>query len=101
MDKAEHTKSNGATVDINETPSPTGGAAASRESFWRRVWLLYYEGFRNMTVGRSLWVVILIKLFLMFVVIKWIFFPDFLSSHYDNDADKAVAVREKLTNPNR
>lgn len=76
-------------------------AGGKRDSFWRRVWLMYYEGFRNMTVGKTLWAVILIKLFLIFVIIKWIFFPDFLGSRYDNDADKAVAVRENLTNPDR
>ncbi len=101
MDKAEHTTSNSTNTGTYGAPPPTGGTAAGRDSFWRRAWLMYYDGFRNMTVGRTLWVVILIKLFLMFVIIKWIFFPDFLNSHYDNDADKAAAVREKLTNPDR
>lgn len=72
-----------------------------RAPFWQRAWLMYYEGFRNMTVGKTLWLVILVKLFLMFVIIKWIFFPDFLSSRYVDDKEKAVAVRENLTNRNR
>lgn len=86
------------TDNTEKDPEKT---AIRRTPFWRRAWLMYYEGFRNMTVGKTLWLVILVKLFLMFVIIKWIFFPDFLSSRYDDDKAKAVAVRENLTNRNR
>ncbi len=86
------------TDNTEKDPEKT---AIRRTPVWRRAWLMYYEGFRNMTVGKTLWLVILVKLFLMFVIIKWIFFPDFLSSRYDDDKEKAVAVRENLTNRNR
>lgn len=86
------------TDNTEKDPEKT---VTKRAPFWRRAWLMYYEGFRNMTVGKTLWLVILVKLFLMFVIIKWIFFPDFLSSRYDDDKEKAVAVRENLTNRNR
>lgn len=101
MDKEKHSATDGTNVNDNGSASANGCASAKRDSFWRRAWLMYYDGFRNMTVGKTLWVVILIKLFLIFVILKWIFFPDFLNSHYDSDADKAVAVRENLTNPDR
>ena len=42
-----------------------------------RILHFYVEGFRNMTVGKTLWIIILIKLFVMFVVLKMLFFPDF------------------------
>ena len=32
----------------------------------RKIFLFYYEGFRGMTVGKTLWTIILIKLFIMF-----------------------------------
>ena len=38
----------------------------------------YVDGFRNMTVGRVLWTVILIKLAVIFLVLKLFFFPDVL-----------------------
>lgn len=63
----------------------------------RRVWRFYYEGFREMTVGRTLWAIILIKLFIMFAILKVFFFPDFLSSHGDDDAARADYVRHELT----
>jgi len=62
--------------------------------------MMYVDGFRNMTVGRSLWLIILIKLFLFFVVLKLFFFPDILQRDYDNDAERSAAVREQLAAPN-
>ena len=35
----------------------------------RRIVRFYLEGFREMTVGRTLWCIILIKLFIMFAVL--------------------------------
>lgn len=64
--------------------------------FWTRVSDLYVDGFRNMTVGRYLWAIILLKLAVLFLVFKLFFFPDLLSRDYDNDADRADAVRTNL-----
>ncbi len=40
----------------------------------------YAEGFRQMTWGRTLWLIILLKLFIIFGILKLFFFPDFLNS---------------------
>lgn len=66
-----------------------------------RVWHFYRDGFRAMTVGRYLWVLILIKLFILFFVFKLFFFPDLLKRDYDNDRDRAQAVRTALTDDRR
>lgn len=58
----------------------------------------YVEGFKSMTVGRRLWVIILLKLFIIFVVLKLFFFPDKLSSEYSTDTERADAVRTSLIN---
>jgi hypothetical protein len=34
-----------------------------------------------MTLGRTLWAIILIKLFVIFVILKLFFFPNFLKTH--------------------
>ncbi len=65
-------------------------------NFLRRVIDLYVDGFRNMTVGRSLWLLILIKLFLFFVVLKLFFFPNFLAKEYSTDEARAQHVRTEL-----
>lgn len=67
--------------------------------FWRRAVDFYVDGFRNMTVGRKLWLLILIKLFIFFAVLKLFFFPDVLQRHYDTDSERADAVRESLIQP--
>ena len=61
-----------------------------------KIWEMYRDGFKSMTVGRSLWLIILLKLVLIFLVLKLYFYPDKLSTEYDNDADRAAAVREAL-----
>lgn len=66
-----------------------------------KIWKFYYEGFRNMTLGKTLWLIILLKLFIFFVVIKFLFFPDILQKNYTTDEERADAVRKELTNPNR
>ncbi len=43
-----------------------------------RGYCFYRDGFRAMTLGRTLWAVILLKLFIMFALLRLFFFPDFL-----------------------
>ncbi len=42
-----------------------------------------------MTLGRTLWKVIIIKLFIMFAVLKLFFFPDFLKTNFSTDEQRA------------
>ena len=42
------------------------------------VYRLYADGFKQMRLGRVLWTIILIKLFVIFAVLKFFFFPDVL-----------------------
>ena len=52
-----------------------------RQSFIYRVYDLYADGFRSMTLGRTLWAIILVKLFVIFVILKLFFFPNFIKEH--------------------
>lgn len=63
-----------------------------KDGLFYRVFDLYYQGFRNMTLGRTLWAVILIKLFIIFAVLKLFFFPNFLKSHAQGDEPGYVAT---------
>ena len=47
------------------------------------VWRFYCDGFRQMTWGRTLWVIILLKLFVMFVVLRVFFFKPAMSGMND------------------
>jgi hypothetical protein len=44
-----------------------------------------------MTLGRTLWAIILIKLFIMFAILKVFFFPNFLKEHAQGDEASYVA----------
>lgn len=59
------------------------------------VWNFYLEGFRSMTLGRTLWLLILVKLFIMFAILKVFFFPNFLSDQ-PKDVDKSNYVGSEL-----
>lgn len=62
----------------------------------KRVFWFYVDGFRNMTsLGRTLWAIILIKLFIMFVILRIFFFPRFLNQ-FDTKEDKQEYVSEEL-----
>lgn len=65
-------------------------------SFPKRVWSLYYDGFRSMTVGKTLWTIIILKLFIFFVVMKLLFFPNVLKKNFATDEERANHVRSEL-----
>ena len=56
----------------------------------RKIARFYIDGFRSMTLGRTLWAVILIKLFIMFAVLKLFFFPDFLAGQSPEERSRSV-----------
>lgn len=72
---------------------------SKRSTFWQKTLSLYVDGFREMTVGRKLWALIIVKLILFFAILKVFFFPNILSRDYDNDSDRAAAVRTALSQP--
>jgi len=67
-----------------------------KDGFWYKVFDLYYDGFRNMTLGKTLWAIIVVKLIIIFVVLKVFFFPNFLKQHAEK-GHEADYVSEQLT----
>ncbi|MCK5029151.1 MAG: DUF4492 domain-containing protein [Bacteroidales bacterium] len=65
-----------------------------------RIFFFYYDGFKNMTVGKKLWTIIIIKLFIMFVILKLFFFKNFLNEKFETDKEKGDYVIEQLTKTN-
>jgi len=65
----------------------------------KRAIRFYLDGFRNMTWGRRLWGIILIKLFIMFAILRLFFFPDLLQKEFSSDEERSDHVLEQLTNP--
>ncbi|MEI8204745.1 MAG: DUF4492 domain-containing protein [Bacteroidota bacterium] len=65
-----------------------------------KIYFFYWDGFRSMTIGRKLWVIIFIKLFVMFVILKLFFFKDFLSTQSTTEKGKSEYVINQLTKKN-
>lgn len=63
----------------------------------KKIFNFYNEGFRRMTWGRTLWLLILIKLFLIFFIMKFFFFSDNFEHKYKTDEEKSMHILENLT----
>ena len=64
-----------------------------KDSFLYRAFDLYFDGFRNMTLGKTLWLIIFIKLFIMFAILKVFFFPNYIGQHAaQGEEDNFVAT---------
>ena len=50
-----------------------------------------------MVVGRTLWKIIILKLFILFAVLKMFFFPNYLKTNFSTEQDRAGHVLENLT----
>ncbi len=67
-----------------------------KKGFLYRVFDLYYEGFRSMTLGKTLWLIIIIKLFIMFFVLKLFFFPNFIKENAKKGSEAEFVETEML-----
>ena len=65
---------------------------------FKKVFKFYIEGFKNMPkYGKSLWLIILIKAFIMFAVLKIFFFQGHLNQ-FETDEEKSEYVTKQLIN---
>ena len=73
-----------------------------KRGFIYRVFDLYYDGFRSMTLGKTLWLVILIKLFyyVFFVLKICSFFPNFYKKSILRGGDDAKFVEKGMLKRN-
>jgi hypothetical protein len=64
-----------------------------------RLLAFYYEGFRDMSSwGKKAWLIILIKLFIIFAILRLFFFPDLLKKNFSSDAERSNYVRNNILN---
>jgi len=59
----------------------------------------YWHGFRSMKTGRTLWLIIIIKLIIIFGFLKLVFYPNLLNSEFDSDTQRAAYVLDNITAP--
>ena len=61
------------------------------------IWNFYIEGFRAMTWGRQLWLVVLLKVVILFVLLRGFFFRPILAGK--SEEQRSEYVGEQLTKP--
>ena len=49
------------------------------------MWNFYIDGFKNMTWGQPLWILILLKIVILFLVLRLFFFQPVLSGKSDEE----------------
>ncbi|EAI3584336.1 DUF4492 domain-containing protein [Campylobacter coli] len=64
--------------------------------FFVQIFNFYKEGFKNLTLGKTLWKIIFIKLFIMLIVLKLFVFDVNFNSIFKNDNEKSNFVIENL-----
>lgn len=57
------------------------------------IWNFYVEGFRNMTWGRTLWWLILLKVIILFAVLRAFFFQPVLSGKTEEQKIEHVGLQ--------
>lgn len=50
-----------------------------------------------MVIGRTLWKIIIIKLFIIFAVLKFFLFPNYLQNNFKTEHERAGHVLENMT----
>jgi len=63
----------------------------------KKIFLFYYQGFKSMTVGKTLWLIIFVKLFILFAIFRIFFFKDFLKTNFNSDKERSMHVIEEIT----
>lgn len=59
---------------------------------------MFRDGFKSMTLGKTLWAIVIIKLIIMFLILRPFFFPNFLNSKFDDSQSKSDYVSQELVN---
>ena len=67
-----------------------------KDSFLYKAFDLYYDGFRSMTIGRTLWAIIFVKLIVIFLVLKLFFFPNYIGQHAEEGQEADFVAAEMV-----
>ena len=72
-----------------------GDVTEKRTGKARKVWEFYRDGFRNMTWGRPLIWLVLLKIFILFAILRVFFFRPAMAGM--SEREKSEAVGERIT----
>ena len=62
----------------------------------KNIFSFYINSFKNLKLGKTLLLIVFIKLFIIFFILKLFFFPDFLKTKFNNDKERSDYVSKQL-----
>ena len=68
----------------------------SNNNLFEKIFYLYYDGFENMRLGKTLWLIIAIKLFIMFAILKVFFFPNHIKQQASKGSESEYVSKELI-----
>lgn len=83
-------------VDSQQNISSQETLVPQKRGFFPKLIQLWKEGLRTMTWGKPLWILNIIKLIIMFGILKLFFFPNFLKEQADTEEGRQEYVRNEL-----
>ncbi|MCX7863314.1 MAG: DUF4492 domain-containing protein [Bacteroidales bacterium] len=64
----------------------------------KKFFYMYVDGFKHLsTLGKTLWIIIFIKLFIMFFILKLFFFPNVLKRDFKTNEERSKYIIHELT----
>ncbi len=83
-------------MDDKELTNRGDSLVPLKKGFFPKLLQLWKEGLRSMTWGKPLWILNIIKLLILFGVLKLFFFPNFLKKQADTKEGQQEYVRNEL-----
>ena len=60
---------------------------------FRSIWNFYADGFKNMTWGKPLWILIILKAVILFLVLRMFFFRPAMAGKTDEEKSEYVGTQ--------
>jgi len=62
-----------------------------------KIFNFYLDGFKNLKpYSKRLWLIIFIKIFIIFAILKLFFFPDILHTKYKTDSERIKHIENQI-----
>ena len=68
----------------------------SNNNVFEKIFYLYYDGVKNMKLGKRVWLIIAIKLFIMFAILKVFFFPNHIKQQAPKGSESEYVSKELI-----
>ncbi|RXJ99539.1 DUF4492 domain-containing protein [Arcobacter sp. CECT 8986] len=62
-----------------------------------KIFSFYYDGFKNLSVGKSLWKIVIIKLLVIFVVLNYFVYDKSINTEFQTAQQKENFIFTNLT----